>query len=112
MRLDAEDYDVRLADGVQVARDLGFDVKVAFGAPHAEPPFAHRLEMRAAREQHDVSAGARQARADVAADRAGARDDDPHAGFCEKARATTPRWILPVAVRGIASVMWICLGRL
>ena len=29
-----------------------------------------------------------------------------------KACATMRRWILPVAVRGIASVMWICFGRL
>ena len=47
--------------------------------------------MRSAREQHDVGAGLREPRADVAADRAGSGDDDSHDGFCRYAFATTPR---------------------
>ena len=47
---------------------------------HAEAALLHRLQVRAAREQHDVRAGPRELRADIAADRAGAGDDDLHCG--------------------------------
>ena len=56
-----------------------------------KPARLHRLQMRAAREQHDVGAGLRQPRADVAADRAGAGDDDSHDVCAAKACATTRR---------------------
>jgi hypothetical protein len=46
----------------------------------------------------------RDPRADVAADGTGTGNDDLHEAF-ENAFATTPRWILPVAVRGIVVVM-------
>ena len=69
--------------------------------------------MRAAREQRDVGAGLRQPRADVAADGARAGDDDSsRCALRERLRPRRARWILPVAVRGIASMMWICFGRL
>ena len=65
------------------------------------------------RAKSTTSAPARASlRAEIAADRAGAGDDDLHCAVGAKAWATMRRWILPVAVRGIASVMWICLGRL
>jgi hypothetical protein len=69
--------------------------------------------VRAAREQDDVGPGLGQPGADVAADGAGAGDDEPPsrpaAGVVLRDDA---RWILPVAVRGMASVMWIFFGRL
>ena len=70
MRLDAEEDDVGGADRRQIAGDLRPDLEVAVGARDAEPARLHRLQVRAAREQHDVGAGPRELRADVAADRA------------------------------------------
>src|SRR5438876_603445 len=90
VRLDAEDDDVRRADRVQIAGHFRPDVKIPFGAEHAKAPLAHGLQVRTAREQHDVGTGARQPRADVPADRAGARDDDLHDGCCEYRRDTAP----------------------
>ena len=76
MRLDAEEHDVGLADRRQIAGDLRPDLEVAVGARDAQAARLHRLQVRAAREQHDVGAGPGQPGADVAADRARARDDD------------------------------------
>ena len=105
MRLDAEDDDVGAADGVQVAGRFRLHLEVAVGADDAQAACLHRREMRASGEEHDVGAYLREPRADVAADRAGADDRDSHEAFCLYVLATTPRWTLPVAVRGIASVM-------
>src|SRR5688572_6175876 len=123
MRLDAEKHDVGLANRREVAGDLRpataalrrgkLDLEVAvLCAQHAQTALLHRLEMRPAREQHDISAGPRQPRADVAANGTRPRDNYPHQAFDANACATMRRWILPVAVRGICSVMWICFGRL
>ena len=90
MRLDAEEDDVGCADRRQIAGDLGPDLEVALGARDAEPPRLHRVQVRAAREQHDVGAGSCELRADVAADAPGARNNEPH-GVCAKACATTRR---------------------
>ena len=103
MRLDAEEDDVGRADRGEVAGRLRSDLEVAVWTDDAQAAGLHRLQVRAAREQHDVGARAGEPRADVAADRPGAGDDDPHTW--ENAWATTRRWILPVAVRGMASVM-------
>ena len=105
MRFDAENHDVRAADRAQVADCLRLDVEVAVRADDAEPLLLHRAQVGSAGEQHDVGARFRETRADVPADRAGAGDRNPHDAFWVYAFATTPRWILPVAVRGIASVM-------
>ena len=82
VRLDAEEHDVRRSDRREVAGHLR-------AAPRnrrrdsIDPQAAllHGAQMRTAREQHDVRAGSREARADVAADRAGAGDDDSHVGL-------------------------------
>ncbi len=111
MRLDAEEDDVGGADRRQVAGDLRPDFEVALGARHPQPARLHRLQVRTACEQHDISAGSCELGADVAAYRARPGNDNPHA-VCgthvvcgAKACATTRRWILPVAVRGMAVVM-------
>ena len=78
----------------------------------ADVPLPHRAQVRAAGEERDVRAGPRQLRADVAADRARAGDDKSHFGALANASATRSRWILPVAVRGMALMMWIFFGHL
>ena len=83
----------------------GCTSKSPSGLTTRSPRSCIAAQMRSAREQDDVGAGAREPRADVAADRAGAGDDDSHDVFGVNASATTRRWILPVAVRGMASVM-------
>ena len=92
VRLDAENDDVGVADRARVAgRPPACTSKSpsALIDPHAA--LLHRAQVRAAGEQHDVGAGAGEPRADVAADRAGARDDDSHDIVCAYALATTPR---------------------
>ena len=91
VRLDAEEDDVGRADRRQIAGDLRPDLEVAFGARDAQPARLHRLQVRTAREQHDVGAGLGQPRADVSADRARPRDDDPHVVWGAKACATMRR---------------------
>ena len=91
VRLDAEKDHVGGADRSQIPRDLGPDLEVAVGADDAQAALPHGAEMRAACEQHDVGANPREPRADVSADRAGARDDDPHEASCEYASATIRR---------------------
>jgi hypothetical protein len=105
MRFHAKKDDVGPADGVQIAGHFGLDVKIAIGTDDAQSVGAHRLEMQTARDQDDVGTDARQPRANVAANGASARYDDSHETFRAYARATVPRWILPVAVRGMTSVM-------
>ena len=106
VRLHAENHDVRAADRVQVADDLRLDLEVAVRADDAESPLLHRAQVRAAGKQHDVGTRFREPRADVSADRRRPRQSQSsrrRSGVY--AFATTPRWILPVAVRGMASVM-------
>ena len=96
MCLDAEENDVRVTNRREVTGHLRPHVEVAVRAEHAQAALLHRAQMRAARKQHDVRAGFGQLRTDVAADGAGARDDDSHesgAGLqaCEYAFATAPR---------------------
>ena len=43
----------------------------------------HRSQMRSAREEHHIRASPGEPRADIAADGAGAGDDDSHVAFCE-----------------------------
>ncbi len=84
---------------------LRFDVEVAVRTDDAESFLLHRAQVRSAGKQHDIAARFREARADVSANGAGPRNRNPHEAFWAYAFATTPRWILPVAVRGMASVM-------
>ena len=69
----------------------GLHLEVAVRADHAQPALLHRAQVRAAREQHDVGAGLREPRADVAADRAGAGDDDLHDAFVRRERLARRR---------------------
>ena len=116
MGFDTKKHDIARANRREIASDGGpasawlrrgkLDLEIAFfGADDAKAALLHGFEVRTAREEDDVGAGLREPRADVAADRAGAGDDNPHEAFGANACATTRRWILPVAVRGIASVM-------
>ena len=57
VRLDAEQHDVGLADGVQIAGDLRLHLEIPVGADHAEAALAHGLQVRTAREEDDVGAG-------------------------------------------------------
>ena len=87
-------------------------LEVTVSARDSQPTFLHGLQMRSPGMEHHVGAGLSQTRADIATDRSRTRDDDSHEACCANASATTRRWIFPVVVRGIASTMWICLGRL
>ena len=101
-----------MPDCAQLSDRLRLDIEVPVRADDAKPRLLHRAQMWPTREQDDVGARFRKARADVPADGTGPGDRDSHDAVCEYAFATAPRWILPVAVRGMASVMWICFGRL
>ena len=79
VRLDAEEDDVGLCrSSARSPVTCGCTSKSPSGLVDAQAALLHRPQMRPAREQHDVRARARQPRADVAADRAGAGDDDSH----------------------------------
>ena len=91
VRLHAENHDVGRAHLRQITGDRRVDLEVSLGAGDAEPALLHRPQMRAPGEQHNIRADARQARADVAADRPGAGDDDSHDACAENACATTRR---------------------
>jgi hypothetical protein len=80
-----------LSDRLEVAGHAWQNDDIALGAQHAETSVAHGLKMRAAREQRDIGTGAGQARSDIAANRAGARDEDPHTLALANACATTRR---------------------
>src|SRR5262249_44175627 len=102
---------------------------------HTDTVVAHCREVRAPRDQRDVGSAAGQRGTDVGPDGSGAQHGEPHgwAGPPGLARAGAPpappgvvleppgvatssptrrRWILPVAVRGIWSRIWIVAGTL
>src|SRR5437868_2925538 len=93
------------ANGREVPGDHGLYFEVAIRARDAQTAFLHRAQVRTAREQHDVCAGVGESCADVPANRPRAGDDDSHELFSANTFATTPRWIFPVAVRGMFSVI-------
>ena len=62
----------------RIRRLSGRDEHVAEHARDAQPRTAHRGKMLAARNEHDVDAGRSQARAEVAADAAGAEYRNAH----------------------------------
>src|SRR5919204_4427042 len=101
--LDAKEDRIRLPDRRQVAGRVNLHLEIAVGSDDSQTALLHRLEMRTAGEQDNVSPCLRQTRADIAANRAGADDRDFHEAFCAYTFATTPRWIFPVAVRGMVS---------
>jgi hypothetical protein len=106
------EHDVGRADLGERAGQLRPDLELAVFVDHPQSATLHRVQVGAAREEHHVGILTREPRADVSADRSRPGDDDSHEGCDAKTCATTRRWILPVAVRGMASTMWICFGRL
>ena len=88
---DAEKDDVGVTDCGEVADHLRPHLEITFRAHDAKPALLHRSQVRSAREQHHVRFRARQPRADVAANRAGAGDDDSHDAVGANACATTRR---------------------
>ncbi len=57
-------------------------LEVAVGAHHSQAALLHGAQVGPARKEHHIGADFREPRADVAADGAGAGDDDSHDGFC------------------------------
>src|SRR5262245_13186677 len=104
MRRHTEKYDIGLPNRGEVAGSPRFHFEVAVGADDTQPALLHRPKVWTARKEDDVRPRLREPGADVSADGSRADDDEFHDAFA-KAFATTPRWILPVAVRGMVSVM-------
>ena len=88
VRLDAEEHDVGRADRREIAgRPAASTSKSPSGLVDAQPALLHRPQMRPAGEQRRRRRRRGQPRADVAADRAGAGDDDSHeAAFANASR--------------------------
>src|SRR5215469_4973906 len=112
MCLHAEEYDVGIACLLQVIHDLRPDDEVIIRRLDANSILFHRAIVRSARKENNFPALAGYQRANVSAYRAGSGDDGLHFDSPLKAAATALRWILPVAVRGIVSTIWILFGRL
>ena len=105
VRLHPEKDHIGRSDDSQVADDLGADFEITVCRDHPQPTLLHGVEVRAPREEHDIGSGAGKPRADVPADGTGPCNDDLHGAVDANACATMRRWIFPVAVRGMASVM-------
>ena len=105
MRLDAEENYVHRAGVFEPLNNFRTDLEIAFGAQNAKAVRLHRAKMRAAREERHIFAGPVHACSQIAANGAGSGNQIFH--FCPLANeaATAPRWIFPVAVRGIASTI-------
>ena len=92
---------------------FGMRLQLILGFHDAHSAFQHGAQMRAAREQRDVFAGSRHFAAHIGADGSRPRHHESHhCALDSSVAATFSRWILPVAVRGMAVTMWICLGHL
>src|SRR5713226_4960108 len=100
VRFYAQEDDVHRPGFRKIADDPWADHKFFGGADDPKAILLHRAQVRSSREKGDVFVDARQAGADVAADRASACNQDPHLFAPTIAEATAPRWIFPVAVRG------------
>ena len=81
VRLDAENDHVRVADRVQIAGDLRLHLEVAVRADDAQAALLSP-ECGPAGKEDDVASGFGGLGADVAADGAGAGDDDSHGACC------------------------------
>ena len=91
MRFDTDEHKVGDADRREIARGVRAHVEISIGAPHAESAFAHRLQMRAAREQDDLDTRLGKAGADIAANRSRPGDQYLHDVFGAYACATRRR---------------------
>src|SRR4051812_16173260 len=78
VRFDAKNDDVGRTCRREIARDVRAHLEISIAAPHAESAFAHRLQMRATREQHDVNIRAGKAGTDIAANRSRPGDQYLH----------------------------------
>ena len=86
MCLHPEEHHIRDANRGEVVSQLRPDGEVlSVGTDDTQPALLHRAQMRSTREQHHVGAGVSQPRADIAADRTSAGDDDSHCGWVENA---------------------------
>src|SRR6266699_2332155 len=94
---------VGVAHRCEVVGRFDRDGPIPMGVDDAKARLLHRLQVRAAGDQHDVDAGACEARAEETADGPRAQHTDPHSG--KNWSATNRRWTLPVGVRGIESTM-------
>jgi hypothetical protein len=105
MRFHAEEDDVHGPGFGEVADDSGPLDKIAFGANYADAALLHGTQVRAAGEERNLFAGPRHAGTNVGAYRTSAGNQELQPFAPTTVAATTPRWILPVAVRGIAVTM-------
>ena len=80
MRFDRKDDHVDRPNGPQIAGRLGMRGEVAARAPNAHARRLQRFELRAAREQGNVAAAARQRCARVCTDGTRSNNGDLHAG--------------------------------
>src|SRR5689334_14778043 len=109
MGLHAEEDHIRRPSLLEIADDAGMRFEIAVRADDAQPTLLHRPQVRAPGEQGNVKTGARQAGSQISPDGPGAGDQKLH---CPPVRAlaTAPRWILPVAVRGMVSTTYSFFG--
>src|SRR5579871_4140311 len=101
MRLHRQKHDARIRNSRDIVGTPRMSHKVVPVTDDANAGGLHRRQMRAARDQRDVEAGPRQMRSKKSTDGAGANDGELHARPIKLAMRV--RWILPVAVRGMAS---------
>src|SRR5579864_6868292 len=78
VRLDADEDDIYGTGFSEITHDSRVDFKVEVGTKDPQAAFLHRSQVRAARVERDILAGASHQRADVAADRTGACDQGAH----------------------------------
>ena len=105
MCLDAQDDDIERARVAEASDDLRMHFEIAVVRDNAQSVFGHGAKVRATGEERDVLAGAGEERADITSDGSGSGDQEAHGDQTPaSALATAPRWILPVAVRGMALV--------
>src|ERR1043166_383724 len=112
MRLHSKKNDIHGSGFLKICDHLGTHFEIAIRTDHPDAAFLHCLQMRTASEQSHILPGPRHLCSDVAADGSRAGDQKLHPLFPARAVATAPRWIFPVAVRGIVSTMYHFLGHL
>ena len=85
VRLHAQEDNVDGSGFAKVSDDPRMHLEIALGAKDTNAMFLHRAQVRTAREQSDILARLGQARADIAADGAGAGDQKLHSAIFPQA---------------------------